>query len=139
MIGQVLRSLFVKLLPANHQEPIELKNLEQIIPFQTARDIILQHPDHIAFIDCPCRVSRPNPCLPLDVCLIVGEPFASLVVEHHPDRSRWITSEEAREILEAEHARGHVHHAYFKDRMPCCAVSMPSATAAPAVVVPCRL
>jgi len=99
------------------QESIELKNLERIIPFQIARDIILQEPDHIAVIDCPCRVSRPNPCLPLDVCLIVGEPFASLAVEHHPDRARWITSEEAQEILEAEHARGHVQHAYFKDAM----------------------
>jgi ferredoxin len=99
------------------QEPIQLTNLEQIIPYKIARDIILQHPDHIAVVDCPCRASRPNPCLPLDVCLIIGEPFASLVVEHHPDRSRWITSEEAQEILDAEHARGHVHHAYFKDAM----------------------
>lgn len=99
------------------QEPIELTNLEQIIPYEIARDIILQHPDHIAVIDCPCRVSRTEPCLPLDVCLVIGEPFASLVIEHHPDRSRWITSEEAQEILEAEHARGHVHHAYFKDAM----------------------
>jgi ferredoxin len=99
------------------QEPIELKNLEQIIPFKIARDLVLEHPDHIAVVDCPCRVSRSDPCLPLDVCLIVGEPFASLVVEHHPDRSRWITSREAQEILEAEHSRGHVHHAYFKDAM----------------------
>jgi ferredoxin len=99
------------------QESIEITNLEQIIPFRIARDIILQHPDHIAVIDCPCRASRSEPCLPMDVCLIIGEPFASLVVEHHPDRSRWITSEEAQEILEAEHKRGHVHHAYFKDAM----------------------
>ena len=99
------------------QEPIQLTNLEQIIPYKIARDIILQYPDHIAVVDCPCRASRSKPCLPLDVCLIIGEPFASLVVEHHPDRSRWITSEEAQEILEAEHARGHVHHAYFKDAM----------------------
>ena len=99
------------------QENIQITNLEHIIPYKIARDIILQHPDHIAVVDCPCRASRPNPCLPLDVCLIIGEPFASLVVEHHPDRSRWITSEEAQEILEAEHARGHVSHAYFKDAM----------------------
>jgi ferredoxin len=99
------------------QEPIQLTNLEQIIPYEIAHDIILQNPDHIAVVDCPCRASRSNPCLPLDVCLIIGEPFASLVIEHHPDRSRWITSEEAQEILEAEHARGHVHHAYFKDAM----------------------
>jgi len=99
------------------QESIELTNLEQIIPFKTARDIILMHPDHIAVVDCPCRVSRSEPCMPLDVCIVIGEPFASLIIENHPERSRWITSQEAEKILEAEHARGHVHHAYFKDAM----------------------
>jgi ferredoxin len=98
-------------------EPIELTNLEQVIPFEIARDIIFQDPDHIAVLECACRAARPDPCLPLDVCLVIGEPFASLVLEHHPERSRWISSEEAQVILEAEHERGHVHHAFFKDAM----------------------
>jgi ferredoxin len=98
-------------------EPIRLPNLEQVIPYVRARDLILQNPDHIIALDCPCRSSRENPCLPLDVCLIVGEPFASFVSEHHPQRSRWISSQEAVEILKAEDARGHVHHAFFKDAM----------------------
>ena len=99
------------------EEGVSLTNLEQVIPYAQARDIVLQNPDHIVVLECPCRASRPNPCLPLDVCLIVGEPFASFVAEHHPRRSRWITPEEAVEILCAEHERGHVHHAFFKDAM----------------------
>ena len=98
-------------------EPIRLPNLEQVIPYVRARDIIFQNPDHIIALECPCRSSRENPCLPLDVCLVVGEPFASFVAEHHPRRSRWITSQEAVEILKAEDGRGHVHHAFFKDAM----------------------
>lgn len=98
-------------------EAVEISNLEHIIPFQNARDIILKNPDHIVALDCPCRSSRAEPCLPLDVCLIVGEPFASFIAEHHPQRSRWLTSKEAQTILELEHQRGHVHHAYFKDAM----------------------
>jgi Pyruvate/2-oxoacid:ferredoxin oxidoreductase delta subunit len=98
-------------------EEINLPNLEQVIPYQQARDLVLQNPDHIVVLECPCRVSRPEPCLPLDVCLIVGEPFASFVNEHHPDRSRWISPNEAVEILQAEDERGHVHHAFFKDAM----------------------
>jgi ferredoxin len=98
-------------------EPVEITNLEHIIPYQSARDIILKNPDHIVALDCPCRSSRADPCLPLDVCMIVGEPFASFVIEHHPQRSRWLTSEEAQTLLEKEHERGHVHHAYFKDAM----------------------
>ena len=98
-------------------EDIRLLDLEQVIPYALARDIILKNPDHIVALECPCRASRPDPCLPLDVCLIVGEPFAGFVIEHHPRRTRWITSEQAEEILESEHSRGHVHHAFFKDAM----------------------
>ena len=99
------------------REAVSLGDLEQVIPYQRARDIILQNPDHIVALDCPCRVSRVNPCLPLDVCLIVGEPFAGFVREHQPERTRWISPAEAVGILQAEDARGHVHHAFFKDAM----------------------
>lgn len=97
--------------------PIHMHNLESVIPYARARDIIIQNPDHIAVLDCPCRAARPNPCLPLDVCLIVGEPFAGFMLEHHPQRCRRITQQEAVEILRAEDRRGHVHHAFFKDAM----------------------
>jgi len=99
------------------QQDISLKNLEQVIPYALARDIVLQDPEHIVVLDCPCRSARANPCLPLAVCLIVGEPFAGFVAEHHPRRSRWISPAEAVGILQAEQARGHVHHAFFKDAM----------------------
>lgn len=98
-------------------EPVELRDLEQIIPYTRARDIVLRNPNQIVVLDCPCRAARPDPCQPLDVCLIVGEPFASFVADHHPDRSRWITPDEAVEILHAEAGRGHVHHAFLKDAM----------------------
>jgi Pyruvate/2-oxoacid:ferredoxin oxidoreductase delta subunit len=99
------------------QEEIELRDLEHIIPYPIAKDIVIQNPDHIVVLDCPCRNARLDPCLPMDVCLIVGEPFASFVLSHHPQRSRQINSSEAEKLLEAEHARGHVHHAFFKDAM----------------------
>jgi len=96
---------------------IDLRDLEHVIPYALARDIVMKDPDHIVVLECPCRASRAEPCLPLDVCLIIGEPFASFVVEHHGRRARWITPGEAVEILRAEHERGHVHHAFFKDAM----------------------
>jgi Pyruvate/2-oxoacid:ferredoxin oxidoreductase delta subunit len=99
------------------EEEICLRDLERVIPYARARDIVLKNPDHIVVLDCPCRAARPNPCEPLDVCLIVGEPFASFVAQHHPQRSRWIEPDEAVEILHAEDKRGHVHHAFFKDAM----------------------
>jgi ferredoxin len=114
--GKVLTTEAARQLVSVKQD-IRLTDLEQIIPYGTARDIVLKNPDHIVALQCPCRTARVNPCEPLDVCLIVGEPFAGFVAEHHPLRSRWINSEQACELLEAEHARGHVHHAFFKDAM----------------------
>jgi ferredoxin len=96
-------------------EPVKILDLEQVIPYARARDIILYNPDHIVVLDCPCRSARPNPCSPKDVCLVIGDPFASFVLEHHPRKSRAISHEEALEILKAEHKRGHVHHAFFKE------------------------
>ena len=99
------------------QEDVDLGDLEQTIPYPMARDIVLKNPDHIVVLECPCRTARENPCLPLDVCLIVGEPFASFVMDHHPHRARWISQSEAVDILRAEQERGHVSHAFFKDAM----------------------
>ena len=96
---------------------LEIPDLEKVIPYERARAIIMHNPDHIVVLDCPCRSARPNPCLPLDVFLIVGEPFAGFVHEHHPEHSRWITRDEAIGILRAEDERGHVHHAFFTDAM----------------------
>jgi formate hydrogenlyase subunit 6/NADH:ubiquinone oxidoreductase subunit I len=114
--GKVMPLASAKRLVAVQQE-IRLTDLEHVIPYARARDIVLRNPDHIVVLECPCRAGRADPCLPLDVCLIVGEPFASFVAEHHPQRSRWITQQEAAEVLQAEHERGHVHHAFFKDAM----------------------
>lgn len=99
------------------QEEIRQPDLERVIPYQRARAMILQNPGHIVALQCPCRSARQDPCLPLDVCLIVGEPFASFVIEHHSQRARWITQDQAVEIIRQEDARGHVHHAFFKDAM----------------------
>jgi len=97
--------------------PLTLTNLEKVVPYTRARDIVLNNPDQIAAMTCPCRSARKNPCQPLDVCLIVGEPFVSFAVEHHPEKTRRISRQQAIAILEQESRRGHVAHAFFKDAM----------------------
>ena len=98
-------------------EEINLPDLEQVIPYKRARSIVMKNPEKIVALDCPCRAAMENPCTPIDVCLVIGDPFASFVHEHNPQHSRFITRDEAIEILKAEDARGHVHHAFFKDAM----------------------
>lgn len=89
---------------------------EKVIPFKIAKDIILKNPQSITVGDCPCREASKNPCLPLDVCMFIGDPGASFMADQNP-KYRKITQAEAVKILEEEHERGHVHCAYFKREM----------------------
>jgi Pyruvate/2-oxoacid:ferredoxin oxidoreductase delta subunit len=94
---------------------IPLQDLDQIIPYPAARRLVLAGPPEVVAFECPCRHTRPNPCQPTQVCLIVGQPFVDFVLEHHPADSRRLTQAEAVELLDAEHRRGHVHAAWFKN------------------------
>jgi ferredoxin len=97
------------------EENISIRTNEQVIPFSTARDIVLTGPPDIVVYNCGCRESSPNPCEPIQVCLVVGQPFTDFVLKYHPNTSRRILQDEALAILEAEHKRGHVQTAWFKD------------------------
>lgn len=97
------------------EDNISIRTSEQVIPFATARDIVLTGPPDIVVYNCGCRQSSPNPCEPIQVCLIVGQPFTDFVLKYHPKTSRRISQDEALAILEAEHKRGHVQTAWFKD------------------------
>ncbi len=120
------------------KQDIFLSDLEHVVPYPIARDIILkQAVPSIAALDCPCRQQKNNYCKPLDVCLVIGEPFVSFAIEHQPGKARRIDIEEALLILDAEEKRGHIHTAWFKDAMhnrfyticnccPCCCLGMQS-------------
>lgn len=96
---------------------IPLRDLEQVIPFPTARDLVLKGPPDIVVYECVCRAARPTSCSPTQVCMIIGQPFADFILEHHPAKSRRLTQAEALTLLHQEHGRGHVHTAWFKDVM----------------------
>ena len=96
---------------------IPLQDLDQVVPYDKARRLLLETPPEIAVFECPCRQAQETPCQPTQVCMIVGQPFVDLVLEHHPTTSRRMSRQEALDLLEAEHQRGHVHTAWFKN---CC-------------------
>jgi len=99
------------------EQDIPRRDLEQIIPYPMARKLVLEAPPDIAAYECGCRHARESPCQPTQVCLVVGQPFVDVVLEHHPHRSRRLTQSQALEILREEHERGHVHSAWFKDAL----------------------
>jgi len=114
--GKVLPNELAKALVSVNQD-VCLENMEQLIPYPAARDLILQAPLDIVAYECGCRHSRANPCQPTQVCMVIGQPFVDFVLEHNPQSSRRLTQAEALELLQAEHERGHLHAAYFKDVM----------------------
>jgi ferredoxin len=114
--GKVLTPELAQAIITNDRE-IHMRDLEQIIPYPMARDLVLKGPPDVAVFQCGCRQIRENPCQPIQVCMVIGQPFVDFVLEHHSKSSRRLTQTEALELLRAEHERGHLHSAWFKDAM----------------------
>lgn len=114
--GKVLTEEEAEAIIAN-QKDIPQRDLEQIIPYPLARDLVLHGPPDVAVYECACRHARATHCQPTQVCMVVGQPFVDFILEHNPHSSRRLTQAEALELLRAEHERGHLHSAWFKDAM----------------------
>ncbi len=115
--GKVLTpELAAELITVDHD--INARDQEHIIPYPVARDIVLKSPLAINLYECACRHARPNGgCQPSNVCMSFGTDLPDFLLDHHPNSARRITQQEALEILRAEHERGHLHSAWFKDVM----------------------
>jgi ferredoxin len=95
---------------------LSLEPPETVIPYEQARNIILQNPESIAVGECACRAAAENSCLPegqRDVCLFVGDPHASFIGEFNESFHK-ISQGEAVALLEDVHEKGFVHCAFFK-------------------------
>ena len=132
--GKVMRLDEAKaLVKVDHD--ISLTNLERVIPYKHAKDLILNSPDSIALVPCPCRESKEDHCEPVDVCLWIGEPFVSFVLEHKTEGARRISQDEALDILKARMTAGiSTPHG---SRTPWAAGTTACATAASAAARPC--
>jgi ferredoxin len=98
------------------KDALTLHPSERVIPFKIARDVILENPGAIAVGTCACRAVQANPCLPppqQEVCLFLGDPFASFIADQNPKFHKG-SPEEAVKIIEDAHKRGEVQCAYFK-------------------------
>lgn len=113
--GKVLRPQDARKL-VTLKEDVNLSPPERVVPFKIARDIILENPASIVVGACPCRSAAEHPCLPpgqQDVCMFIGDPWASFMDEQNAKYHR-ISQDEAVKILEDCHEKGFVHTAYFE-------------------------
>lgn len=108
-----------------------------IMPYSHAVEAVIKSPDRIAVIDCVCRkLYGDEGCQPLDVCLVIGEPWVSwCLARDNRLNGRLITQEEALKILRETHERGNCHAVFFKDVAanriysicnccPCCCTAL---------------
>ncbi len=98
-----------------HKDDLHLSPPETVMPFKVARDVILKANDTVAVGSCPCRENVEKPCIPptQQVCMFVGDPFASFIAEQNP-KYRKVSLDEAVNVLEFSHKKGFVHSAFFK-------------------------
>lgn len=96
---------------------IPLRDLEQVIPYATARDLLLTGPPDVAVTECRCRAALEKHCEPTQVCMVIGKPFTDFFLEHNPDVTRRLSQAEALDLLKQTHESGLIHTAWFKDVM----------------------
>jgi Pyruvate/2-oxoacid:ferredoxin oxidoreductase delta subunit len=105
-----------RILRMDHDLVLGPEETKRIIPYHHANKVILQEPDYIVVMDCPCRMASEHPCEPIDVCMAVGKPIAEFWLEHGKKfHARKISADEAIELLKRLRAQGCVTNAWFKD------------------------
>ena len=93
---------------------------KKIIPFDLANKLIFDHREHIALVDCPCRVEKRSRgiayCEPINTCMFFGPTAVDFVTSHMPRmHPRRIDVETALGLLDRQHDRGVSFNLWFKD------------------------
>jgi NAD-dependent dihydropyrimidine dehydrogenase PreA subunit len=105
-----------KIINLNENVSIPKDIAKSVIPYEMAYDIIINNPDAIVALNCSCRKARGHDCQPANKCMIIGEPFASFVLEQNKTANPVkLTSQEAIELLNVCKQNGYVSNAYCKD------------------------
>lgn len=109
-----------KLVALDRQLRVPAEESKRIIPYDIANQLIFNHKDHIALVDCPCRlenISRGLPaCEPLNTCMFFGKTGVDFVTTHMPRmHGRRVTAREAVALIETQHRRGVSLNLWFKD------------------------
>lgn len=103
----------------NCEESINLGEDEttRIVPFPFAKNILLNEPDQIAVMDCPCKMAMPpaKRCEPINSCLAIGQPVVDFWLEHCDKYNvHRVSKEEAIDVIKTMRKTGHFTQAFFK-------------------------
>lgn len=88
----------------------------RIVPYKYAYKIIFQEPEHIAVMDCPCKMTLGDREENINSCLAVGKALSSFWLEHCGKKyhARRISQREALALIERFRNMGYLTQAFFK-------------------------
>ncbi len=88
---------------------------KKIVPFKYAHKIIFQEPEHIAVMDCPCKVALGDKDEHILSCLAVGKGLSSFWLEHGKKyNAKKISQKDALALIEKFRGMGYLTQAFFK-------------------------
>jgi ferredoxin len=104
-----------RLVRINQEIPID--NLERILTMDDTVNIVYRTGDKVLVTECLCRgLKKNNPCKPSEVCMVMGEPFMSFFARQlGPGNYRWISQQEAIDIIELTEKLGWTHVTFNRD------------------------
>jgi len=109
-----------KLIALDKDIVLPTEESKKIIPWEIANKIILKHMDHLAIVDCPCRLEKKMTnrayCTPINTCIFFGKVGVDFVTTHMPRMNgNRVTKEEVLNLLELQQKNGKVFSIWFKD------------------------
>lgn len=92
------------------------ENNKQIIPFKYAYSILLEDPDYIAVMDCPCKKTLNAPEWTINSCISVGKKTSRFWLERCREKyhARKISQQEALDLIRKFRKAGYLTQAFFK-------------------------
>ena len=89
---------------------------KKIVPFKYAYKILLQEPEFIAVMDCPCKKAMNAPDWTINSCLSVGEKTSQFWIDRCGKKynARKISQPEALDLIKRFRKKGYLTQAFFK-------------------------
>jgi Fe-S-cluster-containing hydrogenase component 2 len=106
----------VKILELNEDVTAVSEKNKKIIPFEYAYKILLQEPDFIAVMDCPCKKAFKAPDWTINSCISVGRKTSQFWLDRCGKKynARKISQKEAIDLIKNFRKKGYLTQAFFK-------------------------
>lgn len=106
----------VKILELNEDVVAVSDKNKKIIPFDYAYKILLQEPDFIAVMDCPCKKALNGPDRSINSCISVGKKTSQFLLDRCGKKyhARKISQKEAIALIKDFRENGYLTQAFFK-------------------------